>query len=200
MVNSGSLMEVKESVRDKIQESVLVTQKMAEQQSGTIAAIASRLGEALRSRGTVYICGNGGSAADAQHIAAEFVGRFLRERHPMPAVALTTNTSIITAIGNDYSYEEIFARQIRACVTPLDVVVGISTSGKSENVLEGLRAARKMEADTIGFTGSPGEPLSSHSDLCLCVPSSSTPHIQEAHIVAWHIICGLIEDSVIYPT
>ncbi len=110
-------------------------------------------------------------------------------------MALTTNTSILTAIGNDFDFSQIFARQVRGCVTPRDAVVGISTSGKSLNVLLGLRAAREIGALTIGFTGIPGEPMVSETDLCLCVSSPLTPRIQEAHILAWHVICDLVERS-----
>jgi D-sedoheptulose 7-phosphate isomerase len=160
-----------------------------------LAQISERLTQVLETGGTIYLCGNGGSAADAQHIAAELVGRYLRERQPLPAVALTTNTSILTAIGNDYDFTQVFARQVRAMVTSRDAVVGISTSGKSPNVLEALRAAREIGALTVGFTGMSGQPMVSQSDLCLCVPSTETPRIQEAHILAWHIICDLIERS-----
>ncbi len=173
---------------------------MAREQAHAIADIAMALGEVLMSGGTIYFCGNGGSAADAQHVAAEFVGRFLKERRPLPAVALTTNTSTLTAIGNDYGYEEVFSRQVTACARPGDAVVGISTSGTSPNVLEAMRAAKKVEALTVGFTGSKGRVLESETDLCLLVPTDSIPHIQEAHIVAWHTICGLIEDAFVAST
>ncbi len=168
---------------------------MGKEQGEVLAGISAALLQVLQSGGTIYLCGNGGSAADAQHVAAEFVGRFLRERRPLPAVALTTNTSILTAIGNDYDYSQVFSRQVRAQVTERDAVVGISTSGKSANVLEALRAAREAKAITIGFTGKPGEPLAGECDLCLCVPSKQTPRIQEAHILAWHIVCDLVERS-----
>ncbi len=180
-------------VRTTARESAHVVQQMVEREAATLVAIAERLGGVLRSGGTIYLCGNGGSAADAQHIAAEFVGRFLRERRPLPAVALTTNTSILTAIGNDYDFNQVFSRQVRAQVSERDAVVGISTSGKSPNVLQALSAARERGAVTVGFTGQPGEPLATSCQLCLRVPSPLTPRIQEAHIVAWHIVCDLIE-------
>ena len=182
-------------IEEHIQESIAVKQRMAREQAGLIGQISQSLLQVLRSNGTIYFCGNGGSAADAQHVAGEFVGRFLRERRPLPAVALTTNTSILTAIGNDYDFKQVFSRQIRAQVTAKDAVVGISTSGRSGNVLEALQAAREVGALTVGFTGTPGQPLAGAAELCLCVPSAKTPHIQEAHIVAWHIICDLIERS-----
>jgi len=176
-------------------ESVAVVSEITEH-LGTLAVIGARLLECLRKGGTIYLCGNGGSAADAQHVAAEFVGRFLRERRPLPAIALTCNTSILTAIGNDYDFSQVFARQVRACVGPIDCVVGISTSGKSANVLEALRAARERGAMTIGFTGSGGHELAALCDECLLAPSDQTPRIQEAHLVAWHLICDLVERGV----
>jgi D-sedoheptulose 7-phosphate isomerase len=158
-----------------------------------LVVIADRLAACLDAGGTIYLCGNGGSAADAQHVAAEFVGRFLRERRPLPAVALTCNTSILTAIGNDYDFSQVFARQVRAHVTPRDCVVGISTSGKSANVLEALRAARAAGACTIGFTGAGGDALAALCDACLRAPVTATPRIQEAHLVAWHLVCDAVE-------
>lgn len=183
------------SIQQAIQESITVKQKMADEQAGLLAEIADRLTRVLNAGGTVYLCGNGGSAADAQHVAAELVGRYLRERRALPAIALTTNTSILTAVGNDYDFSQVFARQVRAMVTSRDAVVGISTSGKSPNVLEALRAAREIGALSIGFTGQSGQPLAAEADLCLCVPSAHTPRVQEAHILAWHIICDLVEQA-----
>jgi D-sedoheptulose 7-phosphate isomerase len=159
--------------------------------------IADRITFCLDGGGTLYLCGNGGSAADSQHVAAEFVGRFLRERRPLPAIALTCNTSILTAIGNDYDFSEVFARQVRAHVTPRDCVVGISTSGRSANVLKALVAARDLGATTIGFTGSEGHELAALSDVCLRAPSASTPRIQEAHLLAWHLVCDEVERRTI---
>jgi D-sedoheptulose 7-phosphate isomerase len=164
----------------------------------TLVAIADRITTALQSGSTLYLCGNGGSAADAQHVAAEFVGRFLRERRPLPAVALTTNSSILTAIGNDYDYSEVFARQIVALVKPGDCVVGISTSGRSSNVIKGLEAARRIGASTVGFTGGTGLPLRSLCDECFVAPSDATPRIQECHLLAWHLICNLVEKRVVH--
>lgn len=158
-----------------------------------VHAISLLLSSCLERAGTVYLCGNGGSAADAQHVAAEFVGRFLRERRPLPAVALTCNTSILTALGNDYGFAEVFSRQVRAHVTSRDCVVGISTSGRSENVLEALKAARKLNARTVGFTGLDGQAMITLCDECLVAQSASTPRIQESHLLAWHLICEDVE-------
>ncbi|MEO9307233.1 MAG: D-sedoheptulose 7-phosphate isomerase [Nitrososphaera sp.] len=172
-------------------------EKMGKQMNTMILKISGCIVESLENNGSVYLFGNGGSAADSQHIAAEFVGRFARERRPLPAEALTTNTSALTAIGNDYDFTEVFARQVKARVRPEDVVVGISTSGKSKNVLKGLKAAKEIGAKTIGFTGSEYALMKPLTDYCLCVPSKSTPRIQEAHILAWHIICDIAEREII---
>ncbi|MFM8792677.1 MAG: SIS domain-containing protein [Solirubrobacterales bacterium] len=164
---------------------------------GLLRAIADRLASCLDAGGTLYLCGNGGSAADAQHVAAEFVGRFLRERRPLPAIALSCNTSILTAIGNDYEFAEVFARQVRAHVTGRDCVIGISTSGRSPNVLRALEAARAVGASTIGFTGASGRDLAALCDVCLLAPSTATPRIQEAHLLAWHLVCDEVERRVV---
>ena len=184
-------------IQSAVEQSNEVTARLGREQAGTIRQISELFIDVLRCGGTIYFCGNGGSAADSQHVAAEFVGRFLRERRPLPAAALTTNTSILTAVGNDYGFDQVFARQVRAQVTDRDAVAGISTSGGSKNVLAALEAAREQGARTVGFTGSPGEPLASATDVCLCVPSAQTPRIQEAHILAWHIICDLVEQSFV---
>lgn len=162
----------------------------------TLVAIADRFTASLTAGGVLYFCGNGGSAADAQHVAAEFVGRFLVERRPLPAVALSTNSSILTAIGNDYDYSEVFSRQVRALVKPGDCIAGISTSGRSKNVLRALEAAREIGVVTIGFTGGTGSPLRELCDECFIAPSDSTPRIQECHLLAWHLICNLVERRI----
>ena len=184
-------------IKETIEESIAVKQAMANKQASVILQISKLLARVLRKGGTIYLCGNGGSAADAQHVAAELVGRFARERRALPAAALTTNTSILTAIGNDYSFAEIFDRQVHAMVHKNDAVVGISTSGKSLNVLNAFRAARTIGATTIGFTGSYGKEMLKYTDICLCVPSNKTPRIQEAHILAWHVICDLVEQDFV---
>lgn len=182
-----------ELVRQYIQKSTETLHKMAQEQSEILVRISEELVRILRAGGVIYLCGNGGSAADAQHTAAEIVGRFLRQRKALPAVALTTDSSILTAVGNDYGFEEIFARQVQALATDRDVLLGISTSGRSPNVIRAMYAAKEIGALTVGFTGTPGEPLASTTDLCLCVPCGHTPHIQEAHIMALHVICDLVE-------
>ena len=139
--------------------------------------------------------GNGGSASDSQHIAAELVGRFRKDRTSLSAIALTTNTSILTSLSNDYSYEIVFAKQIEALGRQDDVAVGISTSGKAKNVIAGIRQAKKMGIKTIALTGSDGGQLSKTADVCLIVPSNITARVQEAHITIGHIICQIIEEK-----
>ena len=182
-------------IQQQVEESIIIKRQLVEDQADTILQISEQLINTLQVGGTIYLCGNGGSAADAQHIAAEFVGRYLRERRALPAVALTTDTSCLTALVNDYDVTRMFARQVEAFVKPQDTVVGISTSGKSPNVIHALEAAQTLGATTIGFTGTPGEPLRLKTDLCLCIPSGHTPRIQEAQILAWHIICDFVEQA-----
>jgi D-sedoheptulose 7-phosphate isomerase len=149
--------------------------------------------KALKSGKKIMLCGNGGSAADCQHIAGEFVSRFEFDRPGLPAVALTTNTSILTAIGNDYGYEKVFSRQVQAIGEPGDILFGISTSGKSPNILAALSEARSAGMVCVGMTGNRGGSIVEACDYVLAVPSASTPKIQEGHIVIGHTICGLVE-------
>ena len=157
-----------------------------------IEQAAQKMILALRCRGKVLWMGNGGSAADSQHLAAEFVGRFVRERAGLASIALTTNSSVLTALSNDFSFEDVFSRQIDALCCPQDVVVAISTSGKSLNVLAGLCAARRVGAFTVALTGSNGT-LGENADLCIRVPSHITARIQEAHILIGHVLCDWVE-------
>ena len=161
-----------------------------------IEAAAEAVIDAISGGNTVFFCGNGGSAADAQHLAAEMMGRFLRDRNPLPAVALTVDTSVLTAIANDYSYEDVFSRQLRGLGKPGDVLVGISTSGNSANVLQCMSVAETMSITTIGLTGRKGNSLATKSDVCICVPSDQTNHIQEMHIMVGHFLCGAAEASL----
>jgi D-sedoheptulose 7-phosphate isomerase len=146
--------------------------------------------------GQLLVCGNGGSAADAQHIAAEYAGRFLRERRPLAAIALHTNSSAVTAIANDYGFEEVFARQVRAHGRTGDVLLAISTSGESANVLEAVNAARDIGMTTIALCGVAGGAISLASDISIDIPSTATPRVQEMHILVGHILCGLVEEAV----
>lgn len=151
---------------------------------------------ALRAGGKVLFCGNGGSAADSQHLAAELMGRFLVDRAPLAAVSLTTDTSALTAIGNDYGYEHVFSRQLRGLGRKGDVLVGISTSGNSKNVIAALEMARKMDIRTIGLTGGNGGSMQQWCNVCLCVPAQRTDMIQQMHITLGHMMCGLVEEAV----
>lgn len=159
----------------------------------TIAAIAEAITTALQQGGTVYLCGNGGSAADAQHIAGELVGRFTRERKALAAVALSTDTSVITCIANDYSYEKVFARQAEALVRKDDILWAFSTSGISANVIAAARIAKEKGARIIAFTGTSGSKLEHIADICFCADAESTARSQEIHQLAYHIICDLVE-------
>ncbi|MBO9324028.1 MAG: D-sedoheptulose 7-phosphate isomerase [Roseiflexus sp.] len=183
-------------VIDEIEASIDVKRRTIEMQASIIVAIAERIVETFRRGGKLLLCGNGGSAADAQHIAAEFVSRFRRERRGLPAIALTTDTSILTAISNDYGYERVFARQVEALGRPGDMVIGISTSGISASVIAAMRAARNGGMATVGFTGASGGTLVDHVDLCLCVPSHNTARIQEVHITVAHVVCEIVERTL----
>jgi D-sedoheptulose 7-phosphate isomerase len=164
--------------------------------SQSIAAIAKRIAQSLRDGGKLMLAGNGGSAADAQHIAAELLSRFKRDRNPLPAIALTTDTSVLTAIGNDYGYELVFERQVRGLGQKGDVFIGITTSGRSPNITAALLAARERGLVTIGFTGTGGTALAPLCDLMLIAPSDETAIIQQIHITAAHAVCGLIETEL----
>jgi len=155
--------------------------------------MARTLIDAFRAGRRLYLFGNGGSAADAQHIAAELVGRFKRHRQPLPALALTTDTSLLTAVANDLDFRDVFARQVQALVVPEDVVWALSTSGRSPNVLAGIEAARNRRARVIGFTGRGGGRMADLCDVCLCVPEEATERIQEGHQLAYHLICEAVE-------
>jgi D-sedoheptulose 7-phosphate isomerase len=152
--------------------------------------------DALQAGHKILIMGNGGSAADAQHFAAEMVGRFLLERKALPAIALTTDTSILTAVGNDYGFDDVFKRQVEALALPGDVLIGLSTSGNSKNVKRALEVGKDVGAITIGLLGRDGGEIGSISDFNLTVPSTETPRIQEAHLVMIHILCDLVEKGL----
>jgi len=166
--------------------------------SQKLADAATAMTEAFRQGRKVLLFGNGGSAADAQHIAAEFVGRFVPDRRALPAISLATDTSALTALGNDYGYNFVFSRQVEALGVSGDVAIGISTSGNSPNVIAALGAARERKMLTIGFTGDGGGKMVSHTDILFCVPSKSTPRIQETHLTLAHILCELI-DRELFP-
>lgn len=190
------MREVERSIIQELTESIRVKEKAKSDLIPDIAEAAKLIIKSLKNGSKVLLFGNGGSAADAQHLACELVSRLKMKRGVLPAIALTTNTSILTAIGNDYDFATIFSRQVEALIQKDDVAIGISTSGNSPNVLNALKAARKGGAVTIGLTGQKGQKMCKLVDLCLKVPSTNTPRIQEAHITIGHIICSLVEKEI----
>lgn len=183
-------------LRANIERSIEVHNRLMDACLPAMTAAADALVDAYRTGHKALFFGNGGSAADAQHLAAEFVGRYLRERGPMPALALNANSSAVTAIGNDYGFEEVFARQIEALATEGDVAVAISTSGNSPSVIEAVTRARRMGLFTIALTGASGGRLRGLVDVLIAVPSEETPRIQECHILAGHALCDVVEQAV----
>ncbi len=186
---------MREIIQEIILESIRVKEDLLKDNIGEIIEIAEKIIASLKKGGKLIIFGNGGSAGDAQHIAAELVGRFKKDRPALPAIALTTNTSIITALANDFGYDIIFARQIEALAGKNDVALGISTSGKAKNVILGLKQAKKMGLLTVALSGGDGGDIVKLADLSLVIPSSVTARIQESHILIGHIICELIEGA-----
>lgn len=184
-------------IRAIIEESARTAKGLSDNEIHNIEKAAKVIMRSLRMGGKVLIFGNGGSAADSQHMAAELVGRFKKERRPFQAIALTTDNSIITAIANDYGYNAVFSRQIRALGSKKDAAVAISTSGNSKNVLEAVKSARSLGMTVIGLTGSGGGRLKSIADIPIVVCSDNTPRIQEAHIMIIHTICELVETAIL---
>lgn len=167
--------------------------RVAESLSESIAQAAELIGSALEEGRMLFLCGNGGSAADSQHIAAELIGRFERERGAFPAVALSTDTSILTSVGNDYGFEHIFARQLQGLARPGDVLIGFSTSGNSANVIRAMQTARSKNVSTVAMTGARPGKMGELADVTVAVPESRTALVQEAHIAVGHLICELVE-------
>ena len=161
-----------------------------------VVRITQMIVQCLRQSGTIYLCGNGGSAADCQHIAGEFVGRFRADRRPLPAVAFSTDTSVITCIGNDYSFDDIFARQAEAFIKACDILWAFSTSGSSANVIKAVQKAKEQKARVIAFTGRSNSQLEQLADICLCAACENTSTSQEIHMLAYHIICELIDSEL----
>lgn len=191
------LPEHERALKRIVEDSIRAHEKLLSESLAPLAEIAEVLAGALRSGRKLLFCGNGGSAADAQHVAAELVGRFAIEREPYPALALTTDSSILTAVGNDWDFKEVFARQVRAHARPGDVVVGISTSGRSPNVVRALEAAREKGAIGIAFTGRNGGAMAKAARFAFKAPESATPRVQELHILAWHGICEIVEAALV---
>jgi len=185
-----------ERIRRELVEGARLRERLAGEAAGEIRGIARAIEASLRAGGCVWFLGNGGSAADAQHLAGEFVGRFLKERRPYRAVALTTDTSVLTALGNDYGFDSVFERQVDGLVRRGDVVVGISTSGNSKNVVRALRRARELGAATVAMTGRGGGKMAAEADHLVAVDATSSPRIQECHIAIGHIVAGLVEEAL----
>jgi len=185
---------MRDKIQDKLLESIQVKEELMRESIDQIIQIANYVIDCLKKGGKIILFGNGGSAADSQHLAAEFVGRFQKDRKALAAIALTTDTSILTSLANDYGYEIIFAKQIEALGNRNDVAVGISTSGKAKNVIQGIKKAKEMNLGTIALTGGDGGILAKIADVSLIVPSKITARIQEAHITIGHIICELAEE------
>ncbi len=179
-------------------DSIALKRRVLEEQGRLVTAAAELLAQVFKNGGRVFIFGNGGSAADAQHLAAEFVNRFQVERPPLAALALTTDTSILTAVGNDYDFQEIFSKQVRALGRPGDLAWGISTSGNSPNVVAGLATARELGLKTLALSGRDGGPVAAAAEMALTVPSRNTPRIQEVHITLGHVLCDLV-DYLLFP-
>ena len=182
-----------EQIRAWFEEHNRIVSQFMINQAAHIQMAANGIAKVLQNEGKLMLFGNGGSAADAQHLAAEFVNRFQIERPPLPALALTTDSSIITSIANDRDFSEVFVRQIKALGRSGDVAMGISTSGRSINVIKGLQTARKMGLFTIGLVGGDGRAMSEAVDVAISVPSTSTPHVQEVHIITGHLLCHLVD-------
>jgi len=187
---------MRERIKEILLESIQIKEQLLQEKVSSILEIAELVIASLKKGGKVILFGNGGSASDSQHIAAELVGKFTKDRRALPAIALTTNTSILTALANDYGYDIIFARQIEALGQKNDIAIGISTSGRARNVASGIKQAKKMGLKTVALTGGDGGELSKLADVSLLVPSSVTARIQEAHITIGHIICELAEAAV----
>jgi D-sedoheptulose 7-phosphate isomerase len=187
---------MRDRIKELLLESIQVKEDILHTQVDSIIEITNRIIESLKKGGKVILFGNGGSASDSQHIAAEFVGRFMKDRNALAAIALTTNNSILTSLANDYGYEVVFSRQIEALGQKNDIAIGISTSGKARNVAQAIKQAQKMGIKTVALTGGDGGELVKLADISLMVPSKITARIQEAHITIGHIICELVEQAL----
>jgi len=187
---------MKNQIEKILKDSIAVNELVLEKSLDQIQKIAQICIDCLKNNGKIIFCGNGGSAADSQHLVAELVVRFKKDRKSIPAMALSVNTSIITAIGNDYGYEKVFSRQIESLANKQDILIAISTSGKATNVREAIKTAKKIGLKTIAFTGKNGSDFAGLCDYSLIIPSENTARIQEAHITVGHIICELIEENL----
>jgi len=187
---------MKELIKSRVFDSIQVKEETLKKNIDVIARMAEEITETLKKNGKLIFFGNGGSAADSQHIAAEFIGRFQKERKSLPAIALTTDTSVLTALSNDYGFDIVFKRQLEGLGRSGDIAMAFSTSGNSKNVIEGVKQAKKMGIKTLAFTGCGGGKLAPLCDMSLIVASSNTARIQESHICFAHILCELVENSL----
>ncbi|MFN3532666.1 MAG: SIS domain-containing protein [Candidatus Brocadia sp.] len=189
-------MAIMNDIEIQLQDSIDTKKALLTTNLDIIRNIADVLVRAFKNNHRLYLIGNGGSAADAQHIAGELIGRFKMNRRPLPAVALTTDTSVITALANDFGYDTCFARQVEALANPGDVILAFSTSGNSKGILNAVQIARNRGVITIGFTGKDGGLLKDAVDICLKIPSDNVPRIQECHITVGHILCSIVEKEI----
>ena len=189
-------MATQDVILASLKETAELLAQLPSEQVDRIAKAAVVLTDAIRAGRKIIWFGNGGSATQSQHMAGEFVGRFRRERRSLPSISLTENMASVTAIGNDYAFEQIFSRQLEGLAQPGDVAVGLSTSGNSPNVVKGLQKARELGTRTVGLAGGAGGQMAALCDVCVCVPSFVTARIQEVHLAVGHILCGLVEDGL----
>ena len=189
-------MDPQKLLLDKVDTLQLLLSHIGNYYATNFDKCAKVIADTLKKNGTVFWCGNGGSAADAQHLAAEFSGRFYKDRKALPSDALHCNSSYLTAVANDYSYDVIYARLLEGLAKPGDVLVGISTSGNSGNIVKAFEMAKSIGVVTVGFTGAGGGQMKSLSDFLINIPSTTTPRIQESHILVGHIICELVEENI----
>jgi D-sedoheptulose 7-phosphate isomerase len=187
---------IEETIRGKIEAHKKLVSFFENNSIEILTMISQLIAETFNNKGCLYLCGNGGSAADAQHVAGEFVGRFLKDRRALPAISLSTDSSVLTCIGNDYSYKEIFSRQLEALAKPGDILWVLSTSGNSENIIAAIETARTKSMKIIAFTGKVKSKIETLSDITLCASTNETSHAQEIHQLAYHIICGLVENLI----
>ncbi len=185
---------MREKIKKAFNDSIAIKQKFVAENIDTIVEVSNLLAETFNRGGKLLLFGNGGSASDASHIAAEFVNRFRKERPAFPAIALNTDTAVLTSIANDYDYSDVFVRQLKAIAQEGDVVIAISTSGSSQNVIKAVDAARTRKLRTVAFTGAKGDKLASRCDYIFAVPSDNTPRIQETHITLGHVLCQMVEE------
>ena len=185
---------MKEKIQKAFSESIAVKQQFVDRNVDTIIEVSKLLADTFTRGGKVILFGNGGSACDASHIAAEFVNRFMRERPALPAIALNTDVAVLTSIANDYDYADVFARQVKALGQEGDVAIAISTSGRSPNIINAVTAAKKKKLKTVALTGPKGDELAARCDYVFTVPSGSTPRVQETHITLGHVLCQMVEE------